>query len=68
MSMYLRVFGIVFGFSAILGLGWALVTGSVYIKGMKEPIRRMERPRDYWFALGIATFIFVVLEWAFLTS
>lgn len=68
MSTYLKVFGIVFMIAAVYGIGSALVRGSVHIKGIREPIRREDRPRDYWFALGVATFIFGLLVWAFLTS
>ena len=64
----MRIFGILFLIAAVYGVGRALATGSVHIKGMRGPIRRQERPRDYWFALGIATFIFAVLIWALITS
>jgi hypothetical protein len=68
MDTYLKIFSIVFMIAGVYGTGSALVTGSVHIKGMREPIRRQERPRDYWFAVGIVTFIFGILAWAFLTS
>jgi hypothetical protein len=66
-NTYLRIFGIVFSIAAVYGIGRALVTGAVHIKGMREPIRRQDRPRDYWFALGLCTFIFAILIWAFIT-
>jgi hypothetical protein len=64
----LKIFGIFFVIFCVYGIRSALVTGSVHIKGMKGPIRRQERPRDYWFTLGILTFIFAILAWAILTS
>jgi hypothetical protein len=67
MNSYLRVFGIVFVVAAIYGIGSALVRGSLHIKGMREPIRRQDRPRDFWFALGVCAFIFAVLSWVFLS-
>ena len=68
MSAYLKVFGVMFAIAVVYGIGSALITGSVHIKGMREPIRRQDRPRDYWFVIGIAAFLFVVLAWLFLTS
>ena len=68
MNIYLRVFGAVFVIAAVYGVGSSLVSGSVHVKGMREPIRRQERPRDYWLVMGVATFIFGVLVWALLTS
>jgi hypothetical protein len=72
MNNYLKVFIIVFVIAGAYHIGSAFVTGSVHIKGMREPIRRQDNPRDYWFSLGIITFIFTILvaiyAWIFLTS
>jgi hypothetical protein len=68
MNVYLKVFGLIFLIAAIYFTASALVKGSVHVKGMKEPISRKNRPRDYWFALSIVTFISAILIWAFLTS
>jgi len=68
MHAYLRIFGAVFVVLGMYYIGQALTTGRASIKGMKRPILRRDRPRDYWFALGTVTFIFAVLAWVFLTS
>jgi hypothetical protein len=67
-NTYLKVFGVVILISGIYVLGSALISGSMHIKGSRKTIRRQENPRDYWVFLGIFTFIFAVLVWAFLTS
>ena len=63
MHVYLKIFGAVFLAFGLYYIGEALATGRASIKGMKQPILRRDRPRDYWFALGISTFIFMVLAW-----
>ena len=68
MHTFLRIFRAVFLVLGIYRIGEALITGRARVKGMKEPILRRERPRDYWFALGITTFIFVAVVWLFFTS
>ena len=42
-------------------IGEAFVTGSVHLRGEKEPIRRQERPRDYWYAMGIISVVFAII-------
>jgi hypothetical protein len=68
MHSYLRIFAVLFLVLGIYFISEALATGRASIKGMKQPILRRDRPREYWFALGITTFIIVVLAWAILTS
>ena len=50
-------------------LGWALITGSLRIRG-KEPISRQDSPREYWYYMRIFIVIFVVavamIAWMFL--
>jgi hypothetical protein len=66
MNTYLKFFGIVFVIAIVFGIVLALVTGTVHVKGMKEPICRQDRPRDYWIVLGALAFIFAVFLWLFL--
>ncbi len=66
MNTYLKFFGMVFVIAIVFGIVAALVTGTVHVKGMKEPICREDRPRDYWFVLGALAFIFAALLWLFL--
>jgi hypothetical protein len=50
-------------------LGWALITGSLRVRG-KEPISRQASPREYWYYMRIFIAIFVIiialLTWMFL--
>ena len=48
---------IVFGFI----LGRAFVTGSVQLRGEKEPLRRQDNPQKFKQTMGIFTVIFVLL-------
>jgi uncharacterized membrane protein YfcA len=51
-------------------LGWSLFSGSVRIRGIKEPIRRRDSPSEYWrymlFFLGVFAAIVGVFAWMFL--
>ncbi len=76
MHTYLQIFGYIFLVSGAVGIVHALITGRVHIRGGRRtttksmpnnPILRSQSPRDYWFALGIFSFIFAVFAWAFLT-
>jgi hypothetical protein len=50
-------------------LGWALITGSLRIRG-KEPISRQDNPREYWYYMRIFLVLFGLLvgmiAWMFL--
>ena len=46
-------------------LGWSLITGSLRIRGLPEPIRRQTNPREYWFYMRIMLFIFATVAFAF---
>ena len=48
---------IVFGFI----LGRAFVTGSVQLRGEKEPLRRQDNPQKFKETMGILTVIYVLL-------
>ena len=56
---------------AIAGyLAWALVSGSLRIRGKEEPIRRQTNPQQYWYNIIIFGVIFIiilaVIAWMFL--
>ena len=46
-------------------LGWSLITGSLRIRGVPEPIRRQINPRENWFYMRIILFIFGTIMVAF---
>ncbi len=58
---YLQAFGLLFLLAGFYVFGKALATGAAHVKGMKEPILRKDRPRDYWFVIGVCVFFWVVL-------
>jgi hypothetical protein len=51
-------------------IGWALITGSLRIRGIKEPISRQDSPREYWYYMRIFITLFVIgvalIVWTFL--
>ena len=47
-------------------LGWSLVTGSVRVRGIPEPITRRDNPRRYWSYMGFFLAIFAVLAASFI--
>ena len=51
-------------------IGWSLITGLLRIRGRKEPIRRHESPRDFWYNMRIIAAIFAIMvaiiAWKFL--
>jgi hypothetical protein len=49
-------------------LGWSLITGSLRIRGVSEPIMRQTSPREYWFYMRIILVIFggIVAAFAFM--
>ena len=53
---------------AVMGcyLGWSLVTGSLRIRGVSEPIRRQTNPREYWSYMRIILFVYVTVVVAFM--
>ena len=42
-------------------LGWALITGSLRIRRIKDPISREDSPREYWYHMRIFIVIFVIM-------
>lgn len=76
MDTYLKIFRVIFLVLGVVCLSHALITGRVHIKGGRwittksmpnNPILRSQSPRDYWFALGIFSFVFAILIWVFFT-
>ena len=64
-SPYLKVFFIVFLIVIGCFLGKAFVTGSVQIRGEKEPRRRKDKPREFREAMGILTVIYIIIAIGF---
>lgn len=65
---YLQAFGVLFLLAGLYLFGRALATGAAHVRGMKEPILRKERSRDYWFVMGVCIFLWVILVCLLLTS
>ena len=42
-------------------LAWSLISGSVRVRGIKEPLSRQNNPRDYWYHMRIFIVIFAVI-------
>jgi len=65
LAVFIILFLIAFGFK----LGRAFVTGSVQLRGEKEPLRRQDNPQKFKQTMGIFTVIFVllvvILTWIF---
>ena len=51
-------------------LAWSLITGSLRIRGIADPIERQDRPREYWYYMRIILVIFGlvvgIFVWMFL--
>jgi hypothetical protein len=47
-------------------LGWSLVSGSVRVRGIAEPITRQGNPQKYWSYMGLFLAIFAVLAASFI--
>ena len=59
--MLFKVFAILFLIVFAFVLGRAFVTGSVQLRGEKEPLRRQNNPQKFRQTMGIFTVIFVLL-------
>jgi hypothetical protein len=59
--MLFKVFIILFLVVLAFKLGSAFVTGSVQLRGEKEPLRRQDSPQKFKQTMGIFTVIFVLL-------
>jgi hypothetical protein len=59
--MLFKVFIILFLIVLAFKLGRAFVTGSVQLRGEKEPLRRQDNPQKFKQTMGIFTVIFVLL-------
>jgi hypothetical protein len=60
-NIYFKVFVSVGLIVAGCVIGKALVTGSILLRGTAEPIRRQERPREYWNAMRIVLVVFAII-------
>ena len=47
-------------------LGWSLVSGSVRVRGIAEPITRHGNPRRYWSYMGFFLAVFAALAAIFI--
>ena len=51
-------------------LVWSLLTGSLQIRGVAQPLKRQEIPREYWrymwFFLAVFGIMLVIFGWVFL--
>jgi len=59
--MLLDVLSILFLIGFAFKLGRAFVTGSVQLRGEKEPLRRQDNPQKFKQTMGILTVIYVLL-------
>ena len=59
--MLFKSFIIVFLIVAASMIGRAFVTGSVQLRGEKEPLRRQDNPQKFKQTMGILTVVFVLL-------
>ena len=59
--MLFKVFIILFLIVLAIKLGRAFATGSVQLRGEKEPLRRQDDPQKFKQTMGIFTAIFVLL-------
>ena len=56
-----KIFIIVLLMVATYKLGRAFATGSIQLKGEKEPLRRQDNPRRFKEVMGIFTVIFILI-------
>ena len=61
MNIYFKVFVSVGLIAAACVIGKALVTGSLVLRGVAEPIRRQAKPREYWNAMRIILVVFTII-------
>jgi hypothetical protein len=59
--MLFKVFAILFLIVFAFVLGRAFVTGSVQLRGEKEPLRRQDNPQKFKQTMGILTVLYVLL-------
>ena len=67
--MLFRVFIILGLFAGAFTIGKAFATGSIQLRGEKQPLRRLDDPKRFKQTMGIITVVFIllvaILAWIF---